>query len=62
MDGSKDDLLYESDDEAEVDSPEPDWNPYKATMMAYLMNLYVRTTFRNRVMIVRSLKDLNINK
>ena len=28
MDGSEDDLLYESEDEAEVDLPEPEWNPY----------------------------------
>ena len=28
MDGSEDDLLYESKDEAEVNLPEPEWNPY----------------------------------
>ena len=28
MDGSVDNLLYESKDEAEVDLPEPEWNPY----------------------------------
>ena len=30
MDGTEDDLVYESEDEdeTEVDSPEPDWNPY----------------------------------
>ena len=28
MDGSEDDLLYESEDEAEVDLLEPEWNPY----------------------------------
>ena len=27
MDGSEDNLLYESKDEAKVDLPEPDWNP-----------------------------------
>ncbi|CAI9735958.1 Hypothetical predicted protein [Octopus vulgaris] len=28
IDGTKDDILYNSDVGVEVDSPEPDWNPY----------------------------------
>ena len=28
MDASEDNLLYESNDESEVDLPEPEWNPY----------------------------------
>ena len=32
MDGTEDELLYESEDEAEVDSPDSDWDPYDETV------------------------------
>ena len=32
MDGTEDDLLYESEDEEEVDSPDPTWDPYDETV------------------------------
>ena len=41
MDGMEDDMLWETDDdEAEVDSPESDWNPYDESVNNELKDVY----------------------